>query len=440
MQAREQQTLLIVDDTPTNLKVLSKALKDAGYKVAVAVDGESAIEQVEHRPPDLILLDILMPGIDGFETCRRFKSNPETREIPVIFMTALAESEDKVKGINTGAVDYITKPFQKEEVLVRVKTHLQIRHLMKTVTEQNRQLQQNNTELEGRVEERTATLKKALNDLQNMQLQLIQQEKLSALGQLVAGVAHEINNPVNFISHSIAPAKASLDDLIRILRLYQEYYPDPVAEIQEESEDVDLEFTLEDLPKIFDSLELGADRILKIAVSLRNFARADTSVKMPTDIHEGLDNTLLILGHRLKSVGDRPEIAVIKHYGDIPDIHCYPGQLNQVFMNIFANAIDALEEKMAKQGKSFTSPQIRIATKVSDGDCVTILIADNALGMSEEIRHKLFEPLFTTKPANKGTGLGLSISRQIVADKHQGELNCHSAIGEGTEFAIVLPV
>ncbi len=443
----ESQKILIVDDNPTNLGVLSEALTSVGYQVAVATDGESALDQVEYHPPDLILLDIQMPGIDGFETCQRLKMNPLTQDLPIIFMTALADTENKVKGLSLGAVDYITKPFQQDEVLARVRVHLQLRDYAKTLHVQNKilkseieqrlqaesALQQLNQELETRVEARTVELSQALNHLQQTQVKLIQQEKLSTLGELVAGVAHEINNPVSFIFSNIDPANEYIADITKILRLYQQYYPEPVPEIVQESEAVDLDYALVDLPKILDSMQLGIDRIRNISVSLRNFSRSDTVAKIPADLHAGLDSTLLILQHRLKSCGDRLPIKVSKHYGDLPQVVCYPGQLNQVFMNILANAIDALEEGM---GGQIPNPQIRIYTEIPDPERVVIRIADNGLGIPPEIKQQIFQPMFTTKCVGKGTGLGLSICHQIVVQQHGGKLSCVSTPGVGTEFTI----
>lgn len=408
--------ILIVDDNSTNLSVLSQALKSAGYKIRAAMDGENALAQVEHKQPDLILLDVQMPGIDGFETCRRLQANPVTKSIPIIFMTALADTESKVKGLSLGAVDYITKPFEEEEVLARVKTHLRLKILTDT--------------LEQKVAERTAALEHA-------QVKLVQQEKLSVLGQLVAGVAHEINNPISFVASNIEPAKEYLADLTNLLRLYQQYCPHPVVEIEEAIDKMDLEFILDDFPKIIDSMQLGSSRIQNISVSLRNFTRSDTDNRILTDLHSGLESTLLILKHRLKDMGDRAEIQVIKRYGDLPPIECYPGQLNQVFMNILANGIDALEEAWEKDQRVL---EIAIETQVDKSNTATIRIADNGLGMSEDVKQRLFKPMFTTKAIGKGTGLGLSISQQIVEEKHGGRLSCRSTQGKGTEFLIEIPL
>ena len=421
--------ILAVDDTPANLDILSKALKEAGFAVAVEIDGEGAIEQVEYHTPDLILLDVQMPGIDGFETCRRLKMNPDTKEIPVIFMTALNDTAHKVKGLTLGAVDYITKPFEQEEVLARVRVHLQLY-----------QLQQ---QLEQRVKERTAELQQALNNLQQTQMQLVQNEKMSTLGQLVAGVAHEVNNPVSFITGNVQHIENYFQDLINHLQLYQHHYPEPVNNIIDHAEEIDLQFIIDDAAKMITSQKVGAERIRNISTSLRTFSRADTDHPIMTDVHEGIDSTLLILKHRLKANDKYPEIQVVKEYGNLPLVECYPGQLNQVFMNLLANAIDALEQ--GSLNCSFEQLQahphqilIRTTVTASNAD-VAIYIQDNGPGMSPEVKGKIFDYLFTTKDVGKGTGLGLSISRQIIEEKHQGSLSCNSTLGQGTEFLIELP-
>jgi signal transduction histidine kinase len=432
-------TILIVDDTPENLEVLSEALVTAGYRVAVAIDGESAIEQASFAPPDLILLDVMMPGIDGFETCRQLKCNPLLQDIPVLFMTALSETEHKVRGLSLGAVDYITKPFQREEVLARVRVHLQLRNFAQTLAQQNQLLKQEN---EQRRQAETE-LAETLNRLQQTQVQLVQKEKLSALGELVAGIGHEISNPVNFITSNIPHAKIYVAGIINILKLYQENYPNPVPEINTACDEIDLEFVQQDLPKLLGSMALGADRIRGISDSLRNFSRSDQSQKSAIDIHEILDGTLLILGHRLKAVGDRPAIEIIKHYGDIPPVECHGGQMGQVFMNIFANAIDALEESTkAKKAAGITQIAncITIHTSLVNNHQLRIQIADNGTGMTEETQQRIFEHLFTTKEAGKGTGLGMAIAHQVITERHSGSLYVSSELGEGSEFIITIPV
>ncbi len=424
--------ILIVDDTPTNLEVLSEALTGVGLQVAVALDGDSALEQVEYHQPALILLDVMMPGIDGFETCRRLKTKPSTASIPVIFMTALSEAEHKVQGFNCGAVDYITKPFQQEEVLSRVKVHLQIHTLTQKLEAQNNLLKYFNESLEQKVQERT-------DQLQQAQIQIIQQEKLSALGELVAGVAHEINNPINFIYGNFPPAKDYIQDLLHLIDLYQNFCPEPSLEIQESIEEIDLEFLRLDLPKLLDSMQFGADRIREIVASLRNFSRLDEADFKRFDLHEGMDNTLMILGHRIKARPDYPEVEIIRNYGDLPLVTCFPGQLNQVFMNLLANAIDALESTFESAQSSF-KPTIQISTCLLNQDWVEVRISDNGTGIPEGVLQRIFNPFFTTKPIGKGTGLGLSISHQIIVEKHQGKLSCDSKPNQGTEFIIEIPV
>ncbi|MBD2253056.1 AAA family ATPase [Nostoc parmelioides] len=279
-------------------------------------------------------------------------------------------------------------------------------------------------------------------ELQNTQLQIVQSEKMASLGNLVAGVAHEINNPIGFLNGSITNGQDYVQDLLGHLALYQQHYPNPVEAIQDHAEDIDLEFLLEDLPKLLDSMKGATDRITNISNSLRTFSRADTEYKISANLHEGLDSTLLILKYRLKANEYRPAIQIIQEFGDLPTIECFPGQLNQVFMNILANAIDMFDE-MA-QTQSFQAleanpQQITIRTEVISNQ-VYIRMRDNGKGMTQEVQEKIFEHLFTTKAVGKGTGLGLAIARQIVVEKHGGNLSVWSELGQGTEFTIQIPV
>ncbi|WP_246844318.1 ATP-binding protein, partial [Hydrocoleum sp. CS-953] len=281
-----------------------------------------------------------------------------------------------------------------------------------------------------------AKLKLALHELQETQMQLIQKEKLSALGKIAAGIAHEINNPVNFIHGNLSPAQEYAQNLLRLIQLYQQYYPEPPPEIQEEIKEIDLEFIIEDLTKLLQSMSIGTQRIREIVRTMRIFSRLDESEIKYIDIHEALDSTLMILKNRLYSTPNSPNIKVIKNYGKLPKIQCYCGQINQVFMNIISNAIDALHEYQEKniQEIKANSPQIQIQTEVLNFDWVTIRIIDNGPGINEEIKLKLFDPFFTTKEVGKGTGLGLSISHDIITEKHGGKIFCYSQLGEGTEF------
>ncbi|HAX78882.1 MAG TPA: serine/threonine protein kinase, partial [Cyanobacteria bacterium UBA11372] len=297
---------------------------------------------------------------------------------------------------------------------------------------------------EDQLRQKSQQLEQTLKELQTMQLQLVQNEKMSALGNLVAGVAHEINNPVGFLKGNIQPALDYIKDLFGLIDLYQEKYPQPDDAIEDEIETIDLDFLREDLPKLVSSMQEGVDRIGNISTSLRTFSRADSQTPVPFNLHEGLDSTILILKHRLKANENRPGIKVIKNYGQIPKVECFAGQLNQVFMNILANAIDALED--ANIGRSFAEIKanpntIEITTEcIENKTAVCVKIKDNGTGMSDEVKHKIFDHLFTTKGVGKGTGLGLAIAHQIVTEKHNGLLKVNSTLGQGSQFIITLPV
>lgn len=299
-------------------------------------------------------------------------------------------------------------------------------------------------ELNQTLELQTLDLKSALNQLQQSQLQLIQREKMSALGNLVAGVAHEINNPVGFLMGNLQPAQEYIRDLFELLDLYQKILPNPGKEIEKLIEAIDLEYLREDLPKLLCSMGEGINRIESISTSLRTFSRADTESRVPFHLHEGLDSTLLILKHRLKPNEHRPAIKVTTNYQQIAPVQCFSGQLNQVFMNLLANAIDAVDE--SNQGKSFSEIQAhpnRINVSINLSTCqqwAVIRIRDNGVGMTEQTKERMFDNLFTTKGVGQGTGLGLAIVRQIIVEKHGGTIEVDSTLGQGTEFILKIPV
>ncbi|MDF0551515.1 ATP-binding protein [Kamptonema sp. UHCC 0994] len=294
------------------------------------------------------------------------------------------------------------------------------------------------------LEEKAEQMEKTLAELKQTQSQLIQTEKMSGLGQMVAGVAHEINNPVNFIHGNLTYASKYAQELLDLMLLYQEQYPNPTPEIKNSLEEIDLEFIVEDLPKILSSMKVGTERIRQIVLSLRNFSRHDESEMKRVDIHEGIDSALMILQHRLKSQRATSEINIIKDYGDLPKVECYPGDLNQVFMNILANAIDALEECSKKSGFEEIGENcgnITICTQLfKETSRAVIKIRDNGCGMPTEVKNRAFDPFFTTKPVGKGTGLGLSLAYKIVVEKHGGLLQCYSEPKQGTEFKIEIPI
>ncbi|MBD2489762.1 sensor histidine kinase [Aulosira sp. FACHB-615] len=312
-------------------------------------------------------------------------------------------------------------------------------------------LEETNLALETKVAARTETLNQknielenTLQELQSTQIHLIQTEKMSSLGQLVAGVAHEINNPVNFIYGNLKYAREYTQQLMDLMNLYRQEYSVTNSQINTKFKELDIEFILDDLPKILSSMEVGADRIREIVLTLRNFSRLDEAEMKPVDIHEGIDSTLLILQYHLKGKTGQQEIKIIKDYCEnLPQIECYAGGLNQVFMNILNNAIDALREKEVEELKQKIKQQtsyIQIQTQVKNEKYIIIRIKDNGFGIPEEVKSKLFDPFFTTKPVGKGTGLGLSISYQIIVDKHKGNIICNSSSGNGTEFVIELPI
>ncbi|WP_373526022.1 ATP-binding protein [Nostoc sp.] len=367
----------------------------------------------------------------------------------LVFTTGITDENEELFTDSCGTTHFIlTKKYLFEDEL---GNHFLV-GIIRYLTEQKQveaALRRNNAvlkEAEEDLRQQTQELETTLYKLQNTQTQLIQSEKMSSLGQLVAGVAHEINNPVSFIYGNLYPADEYTKNLFSLLELYQKHYPQPVKAIHEFTNLIELDFLRSDLPKLFKSMIIGAERIREIVLSLRTFSRLDEAEMKAVDIHEGIDSTMMIIQSRLKATDKRPEIEVIKEYGTLPLVECYAGQLNQVFMNILVNAIDALEDsvltgrwKIKKQLKT-DNPQIYIRTQLVMPNHVTIRIADNGTGIPEDAKKQLFNPFFTTKPVGQGTGMGLAISHQIITERHGGSLEFVSQPGTGTEFIIRIPL
>lgn len=408
---------MIVDDVPANLNLLTGILKQQGYKVRPAPDGGLALDAARHSPPDLILLDIHMPEMDGFEVCRRLKADEALKEIPVLFISALTETRDKIQAFDAGGVDYITKPFQVEEVLARVRTHLELRRTRRELKRKNKRL------------------KNAIGDLKNAQIRLIQSEKMAALGILSAGVAHEINNPLNFIKTSMLSLQRDVDDLVKVATLGDSLWRNSIgpegAEIRQLQEEIEYETILSEIPGLFRSILEGIRRTEEIVRSLRTFARQDETISKAVDIHEIVDSALIMLRNRYKKIAQ-----VEKSYGNLPPIPCYVGKLSQVMINVLANAVDAIEKK-----GSAGPHQITIKTEMAEREerrYAVIRVSDTGTGIPEELVLKVFDPFFTTKAVGKGVGLGLFITRNIIQE-HRGYVEVSSEPGQGATFSIFLP-
>lgn len=414
--------ILVVDDEPDIEALICqkfrREIRQQKYVFIFAYDGAQAYEKVTEAAEgdsaiEVVLTDINMPVMDGLELLGKLNDLSEPPKTVVV--SAYGDMDNIRAAMNNGAFDFLTKPLNFQDLVMTLEKTLRV------VAEGKAQRAQ----------------------LEQAQVQLIQSEKMSSLGQMLAGIAHEMNNPVHFLAGNIEPAKDYMQDLMHLMKLYQKHTPEPAPEIKDWIKAIDLDFLTADLSRLFMSLEMGTTLIRELALSLRNFSRLDNGEKQPVDIHDGIKSTLVILNNRLKARGNRPKIEVIRDYGALPDVPCHPSQLNQVVMNLIGNAIDAFEAQ--NQGKTYEEIEadpnvIRISTAVVDEAWVRLAIADNGPGMDAVTVTKLFEPFFTTKPVGKGTGLGLAISQQIIEEKHGGRISCESVLGEGTRFVIEIPM
>jgi len=408
--------ILTIADVVT-LEVVQELLGREGHQVRVALDAGGGLELARELSPDAIVCDGTSAQIDWLEVCRRVKADRELATAYFVLLTT-PEQFEELQELDAPFDDFLFKPIVKQELLGRVRAGMRSRELK-------------------------LSLERTEQELQLSCDRIVQSEKMSSLGELVSGIAHEINNPITFIYSNLTHVQSYATDLIELLRLYQKQFVNPGAEIMQKQQDMEVEFILNDLLKIVSSMRTGSDRIRQIILSVQDFSRSDRSGWQLFDISDGLENILLLLQHRLPAREGRRDIKVMKEYGNLPQVECYAGQLNQAFLNIINHAIDALEESTQELEESESvkfKPVILISTQVIDAQRISIEIADNSLAISEDITDQISDSFLMRKPAEDSRALGLAVSYQIIVEQHKGELKCFSEPGKGTKFRIEIPL
>lgn len=416
-------TVLIVDDNSTNMLLLRTHLANAGYRTLQAASGEEALHLLQAELPDLVLLDVMMPGMDGFEVARRLKAAERTRNIPIIMVTALDDQASRLQALENGAEEFISKPVHKAELLMRVRNLLKLKKYNDFLARQSDLLEQ-------AVADRTSRLDAANMRLSEVQEKLIQSEKLASIGQLAAGVAHEINNPIGFVNSNFGSLRNYVGDFLELIKRYEDKEgllpADVAAELKAFKDKIDLAYVVDDIRSLLDESEDGIARVRKIIQDLKDFARVDSAQQWePASLERCVDSALTIVHNEIKYKAD-----VEKDYAGVPDVECLPSQLSQVFLNLLVNAAHAVRD-VEGRGK------IRVATGYDD-EWAWVEVRDNGCGIPPESINRIFEPFYTTKPVGVGTGLGLSVSHGIV-HRHGGRIDVNSTVGRGTSFRVSIP-
>lgn len=448
--------LLLVDNTPKTQRLLSTALSESGYKVRTEINGSMALVGATATPPDLILLDLNLPDMSGYEFCQKLKKDERTRDIPVITIGERDEVRDRLQALSAGGADYVIKPFQVEEVLARVATHVRLRRQEEQLDAHNNYIQQlsvqlaeQNVRLQQEISYRRAAelaeretaeqLNSTQQQLLHIQGQLAQSEQMSALGNVLASVAYALNYPVNLIYGNLQYTQDRTQTLLNVLNVYQQASHQIPPALEEIATSLDLDLVEAELLDLIHSMKTQTEAISDLAQSVKNFSALSAVQLEPLDVGECLERVVSSLQSRLMSAQpDRRSIRIFKEYGKLPLIACNPAQIQQALFQILTNAIDALEG--ASETQTISMPMITLETEAIADRLVKIIVTDNGAGMTDDIKDRIFEPFFTTKENGQGNGLGLAISYAIVVHQHQGQLTCISSPGRGTSFVIELPV